>query len=101
MNEQPTNEQIVMQMVQTFLQRTNLKGGEVDNYAKCFNFLQTIVEGQNVIVPAELFNKGMDAIQTLNDHEEEERKDIPVLEDTSNGDEMQSEGGPVELEAVE
>lgn len=113
MNENPTNEQVLMQVVQTFLQRTNLKGGEVDSYAKCFNFVQTIAEGTNVVVPAELFQEGLDAVQTLATQQKDsavkqgndalegaglapEIKDIPVLEQDSNaGEEMISEGSPL------
>ena len=114
MNERPTTAQVLMQIAQGFLQRADLKGGEVDNYAKCFNFLQTIVEGENVVVPAEIFNKGQEAIKELAESKKAEYgvpllddADIPVLkpvkkEDISGSDEMVSEGGPVpELEAVE
>jgi len=81
MNEQPTNEQVLMQVTQTFLSRTDLKGGEVDSYAKCFNFIQTIVEGANVVVPAEAFQEGLEAIKELTNQRTGKKDDgIPVLD---------------------
>jgi len=51
MNVQPTNEQSLMQVAQQFLQRVDLKGAEVDAYAKSFNLITSVVEGQSVLVP--------------------------------------------------
>ena len=102
MNERPTNEQVLMQAAQGFLQRTELKGGEVDTYAKCFNFIQSIVEGKNVVIPAGLFHEGQDAIQAMLAQVKEEEgqkiaEDVPVEgKDTSNGDDMISQGGPLQ-----
>ena len=100
MNEQPTNEQVLMQAAQGFLQRADLKGGEVDTYAKCFNFVQTIVEGANVVVPAEIFTQGLEAVAELAELKKAEdgapADDDPAeKEDTSNGDDMISQGGPL------
>lgn len=112
----PTNEQVLMQVAQQFLTRADLKGGEVDNYAKCFNFIQTIVEGTNLVVPAAAFHEGLNAIKELAELKAEKVKDgLPVLknadtpvlelvedEDTSDGEDMISEGAPVgDLEVVE
>lgn len=98
MNERPTNDQIMTQVAQQFLQRTDLKGNEVDSYAKCFNYLQTIVEGEFVVVPAEAWKDAQDAVTTLLNQQESEAKeadDLPVLEeDTSDGESMVSEGAP-------
>jgi len=85
MNEQPTEAQVHAQNAQAFLQRADLKGAEVDNYAKCFNFLAGIADGSNVIVAAKLWEAGQKAMQ---DHI------TPSEEDTSDGEEMVSEGGP-------
>ena len=101
MNERPTNEQVLMQVAQGFLQRADLKGGEVDNYAKCFNFLQTIVEGGSVVVPAEIFRQGLEAVAELAELKKAEDgtpvdDDPAETEDTSNGDDMISQGGPLQ-----
>ena len=37
-----------------FMSRTDLKGGEVDVYAQTFNWLQGILQGETLIVPAEV-----------------------------------------------
>jgi len=109
----PTNEQILMQVTQGFLQRSDLKGGEVDNYAKAFNLIQTIVEGTNVVVPAKAWQNGLAALQAVQELADSAGKDVPTEptedipveekeEDTSNGEEMISEGGPApELNPVE
>ena len=77
-----------MQAAQGFLRRAELKGNEVDTYAKCFNVIQTIVEGENVVVPATAFLEGLKAI-----------KELAELNKTGegNGDEMVSEGGPIAI----
>ena len=106
----PTNEQILMQVTQGFLQRSNLKGGEVDNYAKAFNFIQTIVEGTNVVVPAKAWQNGLAALKAVQELADSKGEGVPDVadegeeaeEDTSNGEEMISEGGPApELNPVE
>ncbi len=87
MNERPTVAQVYTQNAQAFLQRADLKGAEVDDYAKTFNFLNTIADGSMVVVKAELWAEGQKAMQD---------KLNPPTEDTSDGDEMVSEGGPAE-----
>lgn len=62
---QPTYEQVLMQGAQSFMTRSDLKGAEVDTYAKTFNLLQTVVEGENLIVPVAAWQEGLAAIEKI------------------------------------
>ena len=41
----------------TFMQRAELKGGEVDAYAQTYNWLQAILMGESVVLPKEVHEK--------------------------------------------
>lgn len=80
-----------------FLTRTDLKGGEVDAYAKAFNFLNEFVEGRISAIPTEALAEIQTELQKYKDEfgdlpEVIEEKDIPAVDtETPEG----------ELDAVE
>ena len=47
-----TQEQQLIAIAQALMTRAEIKGHEVDAYAQAFNFLQGIMDGTYVVVPA-------------------------------------------------
>lgn len=60
-----TIEQQFIQAAQQFLTRCDLKGGEVDAYAKAFNFLQNIVDGETLVIPTKVWNEVNEQVKEL------------------------------------
>ena len=96
MNQAPAQQPHPAAVAQEFMKRTEMKGGEVEAYAQTFNWLAQFLSGELVIVPAEEHAAQQKELEDL-------RGSVAKPEeDTSNGAEMESEGGPsTELEPVE
>ncbi len=62
---QPQQQLNPAQIACEFMTRADMKGGEVDIYAKTFNWLQSILAGEIAVVPADDLKESKEKIEAL------------------------------------
>lgn len=107
--QEPSVEQKHMRVAFSLLMRVDLKGGEVDDAHGAFSLINGILSGELIVVPTDMFMDGQRAVNAALENDKGKKKivdpfspeilnndSLPVLkDDTSNGDDMISQGGPV------
>jgi hypothetical protein len=76
-NKQPPHPAAV---AQEFMKRTDMKGNEVEAYAQTFNWLQGILEGEFMLVPAEAWKGITEELQAFKNAAPDPDEDIPLLD---------------------